>query len=172
MRKVSSFHHDASQKQISLKITEINEFSLSEISQPDSNFMISLVKFKCATVLLQMLIGSEPTSYVYYHYRRVLDPELFRLNLAYVVDFASRYNDGKYTMDLFYKYNKNIDDPDDSPLIIELGFRLYFLILRMKDNLYIDIDEKYLNRILVLLSQRTKSSGTVKRGIIMESIEF
>ena len=172
MRKVSSLNHDTTQKQLSLKISDISEWTLDEISQPANNYMISLAKFKWTTVLLQMLIGSDPTSYVFYHYRRVLDPELFRLNLAYVSDFANRYNDGKYTMDLFYKYNKNYDETDDSPLIIELGFRLYFLILRMKDNLILDMDEKYLNRILALLSQRTKSSGTVKKGILMEFFDF
>ena len=146
--------------------------NFNEITQPASNYMISLAKFKWTTVLLQMLIGSDPTSYIFYHYRRVLDPELFRLNLAYVSDFANRYNDGKYTMDLFYKYNKNYDETDDSPLIIELGFKLYFLILRMKDNLILDMDETYLKRVLSLLPKRSKSSDIVKKGLLGETYEF
>ena len=131
-----------------------------------------MAKFKCVTVLLQILVGREPSSYVYYHFRRVLDPELFRLNLAYVYDFRQQYNEGKYTMNLFFKYIKDFDNADESPLIIELGFRLYFLLIRMKDNLYLDMDEKYYNRILVHLSTKTNSSSRIKKGIIMESFDF
>ena len=124
------------------------------------------------TVLLQVLAGREPTSYVYYLYRRVLDPELFRLNFAYTNDFRKRYNGGKYTMDLFFKYNIDFTKAGDSPLIIELGFRLFYLLMRMKENLYIDMDEKYYKKILVLLTPKTKSSSKVKKGIILESFEF
>ena len=130
--------------------------------------MISLAKFKCLTVLLQMLVGRTKTSYVYYLFRRVFSPEMFRLNFAYISDFIYHYHDKEYLMDLFFKYNKDIDDHKESPLIIEVGFRLYFLLMRMKDNLQNDMDEKYLKRILCLLSERTKASSTIKKGIIIE----
>ena len=71
-----------------------------------------------------------------------------------------------------FKYNRDIDNLDGSPLIIELGFRLYYLLLKIKDNLVYDMDEKYLNRILVHLSQRVKASSTVKKGIAIELFDF
>ena len=168
----SSFNYGGSTKSLYQTIAAVINVHDNEISMPSTNFMIGLSKFKWVTILLQLLVGRDPNSYVYYLFRRVLDPELFRLNLAYTYDFRSRYNNGKYTMDLFFKYSRSIDDPDDSPLIIEIGFRLYYLLLKMKDNFYIDMDEKYLNRVLVLLSSRTKSSDTVKKGIIGEFTDF
>ena len=143
-----------------------------EVSQPATNFMISLAKFKWLTVLLQMLVGRNPTSYVYYLFRRVFSPEMFRLNFAYVSDFIYHYHDREYIMNLFFKYRNSIDDHEESPLIIENGFRLYFLLMRLKDNLLYDMDEKYLNRILVLISQRTKASTTMRKGIGAEVFDF
>ena len=72
----------------------------------------------------------------------------------------------------FFKYSKVNDSIEDSPLIIEVGFRLYFLLLKMKENFYIDMDEKYLNRVLILLSKRTNSSDKVDKGIFMEFADF
>mmetsp|Transcript_1642 Transcript_1642/g.2027 ORF Transcript_1642/g.2027 Transcript_1642/m.2027 type:complete len:181 (+) Transcript_1642:1030-1572(+) len=67
--------------------TKLEDFKMiaykNEITQPRTNFMMSLVKFKISTILLQMLVTQDYKDYVYYLLRRVLDPEVFRMNFAY-----------------------------------------------------------------------------------------
>ena len=90
--------------------SELENLTLkTEYTQPETNFMISLVKLKSVTILLQLLVGRTSKSYVYYLYRRIIDPELFRLNLAYVYDFFTCFHSKEYTNDLFFKYTKDLD---------------------------------------------------------------
>lgn len=109
-RKVFNMSHDELFKKLNRDVVEADNSALkSEYTQPETNYMISLVKLKSVTILLQLLVGRTSKSYVYYLYRRIIDPELFRLNLAYVYDFFTCYHNKQYTNDLFFKYNKDID---------------------------------------------------------------
>jgi hypothetical protein len=45
---------------------------------PANNFMISLLKYKCLLVLMELLNDRDPFSYVYYYLRRIIEPDVFR----------------------------------------------------------------------------------------------
>ena len=102
--------HDDLFKKLNKVASDVDDSLLkTEFTQPQTNYMISLAKLKCASVLVQLLVGRNSKSYVYYLFRRIIDPEIFRLNLAYIYDFFTCYHNNEYTMDLFFSYNKDID---------------------------------------------------------------
>ena len=154
---------------VSIKESAKHKFDISsdEIKQPSNNFMTSLIKYKCLLVLLQLLVGRSPTSYIYYLYRRVLEPKTFRLNFAYQSYFFEKFHKNEYRLDLFFKYDKHVDSKIESPMIIEVGFYLYFLLMRMQENLIRDYDDKYNKYILRLLSKRNQSSSNVQNNTII-----
>lgn len=117
--------------------------------------MTSLIKFKSLLVLQQMLVGREPDSYVFYLLRRVLDPDLFRLNFAYQSYFFQNFHGSEYITDVFFRYSRE-ESEKSSPFIIEVGFQLYFLLMRMSENFKIDEDENYTNRLLSLMTDQSK----------------
>ena len=151
---------------VSIKESAKHKFDISseEITQPSNNFMTSLIKYKCLQVLLQLLVGRSPTSYIYYLYRRVLEPRTFRLNFAYQSYFLEKFHKDEYRLELFFRYDQHIDSKVESPMIIEVGFYLYFLLMRMQENLIRDYDDKYYKYILKLLSQRNRSSSNVQNN--------
>ena len=65
-----------------------------------------------------------------------------------------KYHEDSYTMDMFFRLDQDLDSKDNSPVLIEFGFNLYFLLLLMKGNLTIDADEVYNHRLIKLISQR------------------
>lgn len=148
------------------------DVSEDEIVPPANNFMISILKYNCLMVLLQLLAGRRPTSYVYYTLRRVLDPDTFRLNFAYQYYFVRKFHKGEYNMKLFFRYDRDVDVTNQSPLIIEIGFNLYFLLMKMQRNLFNDMDEKYYNRIICLLSQKEKAASTIRQNLFMTIVSF
>jgi hypothetical protein len=54
-----------------------------EIQNPSSNYMISMAKYHVLVLLNHLLDSHKATDYIYYLYRRELDPDGFRMNLAY-----------------------------------------------------------------------------------------
>ena len=148
------------------------DISNDDITLPINNFMISLVKYKCLLVLSQLLEGRSPTSYVYYSFRRILDPMVFRQNFAYQSYFMRKFHRNEYTSSMFFKYNSDIDRTFDSPLIIEVGFILYFLLMKMQRNLYQDMDEKYYKRLICLLSEKEKAASTTHKNLFLMIIDF
>lgn len=114
-----------------------------KVTLPSTNYMISLAKLRVLSLLNHLLDGFEPTDYVFYMYRREINPEIFRLILAYQHYFFYREYNYEYKTDLFFNYFQNINIKDRSPFIIEIGFECYFLLKKMEENLSIDYDERY-----------------------------
>ena len=119
-----------------------------------------------------MLAGHNSQSYVYYTFRRVLEPDMFKLNFAYQSYFMRKFHKGEYTLNMFYRYNLDVDSEDKSPLIIELGFNLYYLLILMKKHFQYDMDEKYNNHLLNLISPKESSSATINKNIFLTLIDF
>jgi hypothetical protein len=119
-----------------------------------------------------MLAGRSPTSYVYYTYRRVFEPDVFRLNFAYQNYFIEKYHEDEYTMDMFFRLNQDLDSNKNSPVVIELGFNLYFLLMLMRGNLMMDMDEVYKHRLINLISLKDNSSTTKQRNILSKITRF
>lgn len=126
----------------------------SKMHSPLTNYMTSLIKYKCISVLLHLLSGREPSSYVHYMFRRILGPDVFRLNFAYQDHFIKKFHKEEYTLDMFFKYERDLDEDIKSPLIIELGFNLYFLLMHLNDNLINDMDKVYYKRLTSLIPLR------------------
>lgn len=148
------------------------DISNDDITLPINNFMISLIKYRCLLVLSQLLEGRSTKSYVYYSFRRILDPTVFRQNFAYQSYFMKKFHRNEYTLGMFFKYNSDIDRTFDSPLIIEVGFILYFLLMKMQQNLYQDMDEKYYKRLICLLSEKEKAASTTHKNLLLMFIDF
>mmetsp|Transcript_29160 Transcript_29160/g.33361 ORF Transcript_29160/g.33361 Transcript_29160/m.33361 type:complete len:146 (-) Transcript_29160:1415-1852(-) len=134
--------------------------------------MISIAKYKCLQVLMQMLVGRRSDSYVYYLFRRVLEPKTFRINFAYQAYFIKEFHQGEYSKDLFFRYDQHIDEDTESPLIIEIGFQLYFLLMRMRENMINDMDEKYYKRLIRFMSRKQRAAAAVTKFILLALIDF
>jgi hypothetical protein len=174
MNKSVASVKSASLKNESLKSAKSVKFNRNKglASNPASNFMTSLAKYKCLIILIQLLVGRDATSYIYYLYRRVLDPEMFRLNFAYQAYFFERFHKNNYSMDLFFRYKNGIDMDSASPFIIEVGFQLYFLLMNMRNNFNKDFDEKYYRRLISLFSERDESSSNVETNPFVSGYKF
>jgi hypothetical protein len=72
------------------------------LSVPQNDFMISLIKYKAASILLTMVSHAEPDDYIFYVYRRVIDPDVFRLNFAYHSYFIDKFHNNEYDTNLFF----------------------------------------------------------------------
>jgi hypothetical protein len=134
--------------------------------------MISVSKYTTILVLLQLLAGRSLTSYVYYTYRRVFVPDTFRLNFAYQNYFKHKFHKNEYTLKMFFRNNKDMDVHHDSPLIIELGFSLYFLLMLMRNHMMLDMDEKFYNRLITLIPNKEKAASTRSKNIAWTIIDF
>lgn len=134
--------------------------------------MISVAKYKCLQVLMQMLVGRRSDSYVYYLFRRVLQPKTFRLNFAYQTYFIAEFHKGEYSKDLFFRYDQHIDDDTASPLIVEIGFQLYFLLVRMRDNMIDDMDDKYYKRLIRFMQRKQRAAATVEKFVLFSMVDF
>ena len=117
-------------------------------------------------------MSRSPSSYVYYTFRRVLDPDVFRKNFAYQDYFIKKFHKGQYSLKMFFRYNRSVDDEKNSPLIIEIGFHLYFLIMKMYPNLALDMDEKYEKRLVNLLSVKESKSSSPSKWLIVNMYYF
>ncbi|CAI2387002.1 unnamed protein product [Moneuplotes crassus] len=143
-----------------------------EVTQPQNNFMISMVKYKSLLILLELLVGRNRTNYVYYILRRVLDPDVFRKNFAYQAYFVKRFHRNEYSIKLFFRYNLDVETDNNSPLIVEVGFNLYFLLMRMSANLAVDMDEKYYNRLVRFITLRETKSYKNNQWLIEDLWDF
>lgn len=140
--------------------------------QPQNNFMISMIKYKVLIILLQLLVGRSRNSYVYYSLRRILDPDVFRKNFAYQSYFIKRFHKGEYSLKLFFRYNIDVDTDNNSPLIMEVGFQLYFLLMKMSSNLAVDMDEKYYNRLVRFITLRETKIYTDNKWFVSDLWDF
>jgi hypothetical protein len=182
MKKSVASVKGESLKNKSLKSAKSVKFNRNKglASNPASNFMTSLAKYKCLIIMMQLLVGREATSYIYYLYRRVLDPEMFRLNFAYQAHFIRRFHKNDYSMDLFFRYDSNINenlesDNDgtlESPLIVEIGFQLYFLLMSMRNNFNIDFDEKYYRRLYSLMAEKSEASSNIETNVFVSGYKL
>ena len=166
--KSDMMHSDRSYKSQPYRVSGKSRFEIisEEITLPKSNFMISLIKYRCLLVLSQLLEGRSSSSYVYYILRRVIDPDVFRHNFAYQHYFMTKFHKYDYTLKMFFRYKKDVNKTKGSPLIIEVGFNLYFLLMKMQENLYRDMDEKYFKRLISLLGEKQKSVNAGTKNII------
>lgn len=142
------------------------------IPLPSTNFMISIIKFKSVSILLEMISGLEPTDYIFYSFRRNLDPEIFRKGFAYQQYFVKYFHNNEYQTYLFHRNEMSVDKRTKSPLIIEIGFYLFFILMKMEKNLAIDMDEKYYSRIVKLIPEKTKLYTTVNKNLVFEAIDL
>ena len=149
-----------------------NEINWDEVTQPKTNFMISMLKYKTLLILSQLLVGRNRSSSVYYSLRKILDPDVFRRNFAYQKYFISKFHSNQYSLKMFFRYNLDVNDEKNSPLIMEVGFQLYFMIMKMSSNLAVDMDEKYYNRLIKLLSIKEANLSTNSKGLIFNIYSF
>jgi len=131
------------QSSISVGKSGFKRVSEQNVARPSTNYMISLSKFRVLSILNHLLDGFEATDYVYYLYRRVLSPAIFRKNFAYQQYFFSKSCGTEYDTNLFFKFYQNFDKKNKSPFVIEIGFECYFLLKKMEDNFKVDFDETY-----------------------------
>jgi hypothetical protein len=139
---------------------------------PANNFMISMLKYKCLLVLMELLNDRDPSSYVYYLLRRVIEPDVFRKNFAYQEYFIKKFHKSTYSLKMFFRYNNNVDSITGSPLIIEVGYLLYFMLMKMRPNLVGEMDEKYYNRLVKLLSNKDKMPSVGGKNMVLSIIDF
>ena len=158
-----------SRKDSTLNLSAANKHDISHITipLPKTNFMISMIKNKCAGILLEMISGLDPTHYIYYSFRRNLDPEMFKLNFAYQNYFIRNCHSNGYQTNLFLRDELDVNLRLKSPLIIETGFLLYFILMKMQLNLAIDVDENYM-KIISLIPEKKKVYTTVSTNIFSE----
>ena len=85
------------------------------ITQPKTNFHISLAKYHVAQLLNHLLDGFQPSEYVYFLYRRELDPHLFRLTFAYQKSFMMSSYRQVYTRRMFFNYGQSSEKEELDP---------------------------------------------------------
>jgi hypothetical protein len=99
-----------------------------EIGLPSSNYKISQLKYRISVILNHLLNGYNERDYIYYLYRREIDPKVFRKNFAYQYFFFTELNNAEYRTRHFFQYNLDLNAERLSPYIVEIGFQLFFLL--------------------------------------------
>ena len=128
---------------LSIGKSSIKKIGNAEITLPTTNYMISLAKYWMLLILNHLTDGHEPSDYIFYIYRREINPEIFRQNFAYQQYFFNKRYRSQYKKELFFTYHENINRKNRSPMIMEIGFEFYFLLKKMEENIKLDYDERY-----------------------------
>ena len=55
------------------------------------------------------------------------------MNLVYQHHFFKVFNQNLYTNKVFFRYNEVNENASHSPIILEIGFLLYFIIIKLRD---------------------------------------
>jgi inositol 1,4,5-triphosphate receptor type 1/inositol 1,4,5-triphosphate receptor type 3 len=142
------------------------------VTIPSSNYMVSLAKYWTLLLLNNLTNGFEIDDYVYYLYRREIDPDIFRNVFAYQQYFFAKKYHSQYKTDLFFTYTGNMNKEDRSPFIVEIGFECYFLLKKLEENVRLDYDERYVKRILKLLPKWDKPQIQTTHNILLETFHF
>ena len=116
-------------------------------------------------------IWTRAKHYIYYSFRRSLDPEIFRKNFVYQNYFIKNYHSNGYQTDLFLRDEIDVNKIVKSLLIIEIGFLLYFILMKMQKKLAIDFDENY-SEIINLIPEEKKMYTTVSTNIFFEIFQL
>ena len=131
---------------ISIGKSSIKKLGNGEVTLPTTNYMISLCKYWTLLILNHLTDGYEASDYIFYIYRREINPEIFRLNFAFQKHFFSQMYKEDYKTELFFGYHENISKKMNSPMIMEIGFEFYFLLKKIEENIKLDYDERYTKR--------------------------
>jgi hypothetical protein len=89
-----------------------------------------------------LLDGHEPEEPIYYHVSRVIKASTIRRNLAYQGYLFKRYHSEKYSLNLFFRYELDLNGKH-TPFIIEIGFNMYFLLREFEEHFRFDMNEDY-----------------------------
>lgn len=133
--------------------------------------MISLAKYWILVILNSLTDGYEPSDYIFYIYRREIHPEIFRQNFAFQRYFFQRFEQDQYRTELFNVYHESINKKK-SPMIMEIGFELYFLLKDIEENVKLDYDERYAKSIIKLLPKWDKPQIKSTQNMLFETIYF
>ena len=139
---------------------------------PQTNYQLSILKYRTLRLLLQMLDGHSPQAPIYYQVRRIVSAEILRKNLAYQTYFFRYYHRSQLSTDLFFKYDKKFSKKGRDPFIIEIGFNLFFLLREMEEHLKFELDQDYYDHIVSLLPKQNQLKRQVNHNIFIESIAF
>jgi hypothetical protein len=93
-------------------------------------------------------------------------------NFAYQEYFIRKFHKNDYSLKMFFRYNNNVDNATGSPLIIEVGYLLYFMVMKMHPNLVGEMDEKYYNRLVKLLSNKDKLTSIGSKNMMSSMFDF
>jgi hypothetical protein len=93
-------------------------------------------------------------------------------NFAYQEYFIRKFHKNNYSLKMFFRYNNNVDSATGSPLIIEVGYLLYFMLMKMHPNLVGEMDEKYYNRLVTLLSNKDKLTSISGKNMVYSMFDF
>ena len=110
------------QKSKSITASTLNHLTEQVVTKPKLNFHISLAKYRILFILNHLLDGFKITDYVFYLYRRELNPDCWRKTFAYQKYYMDKYYKLDYTQDVFFNYVQENDDEQYIPCIIEIGF--------------------------------------------------
>ena len=156
---------------ISVGRSSLKHYGNSEVTLPTTNYMISLAKYWILLILNHLTDGYQPSDYIYYIYRREINPDIFRQNFAFQRYFFLKFNKDQYKTELFFTYHQNINTKK-TPMIIEIGFELYFLLKKIEENIKLDYDERYTKSLVKLLPKWDKPQIKTQSNFVFETIFY
>ena len=136
------------------------------VTKPSKNYMISLVKYRILNILNHLLDGFEPDHYVYFLYRRELNPECFRKTFAYQKYYFDKYYKSVYTKEVFFNHTQDTDKDEPIPCIMEIGFMCFYILKKLQPNIYEDPDERYQSQIMKLIPKKPKPTSDKNPNVL------
>ena len=160
-------HQEENKNSHYLNIKYQNEIILP----PLSNYQISLIKYHVSKILNELLSGDKAqfNSVVL----RNISPNSLIKNLVYQYHFYKVFNQKNYTVDIFFRFIENDKDVPDSPIILETGFLIYFIIIKLKMS-YEEgcIPHQEYSNLFSLISEKQVNYVTLNKSLLYEILDI
>ena len=134
------------------------------------NFMMSLLKNKIIILLLELTSGKpELTKDAFFKFKILIDPEVFRKILAYQDYFFEKYHNRNYKVDLMYRFELSVDNVKDSCFVLEQGYILFFLLLKIRQHFeQYGSSKVYEDSIFKQIPQKERNDVSVSANIFVQ----
>jgi hypothetical protein len=145
-----------------------NAHSNENVDYIKDNFKMSIVKYKALCLLLSFTSHSDSvTNDAFFKYKTKINPYIFRKVLSDQDYFFNKYHNRIYMNRLFYRFDIDPKEATKSPFILEQGYILYFLLLRIKKHFdQFNGDLEYDEKIFQHIPQKIRADIAMKGNLI------
>ena len=92
-------------RSMSFSNNDVSKIDYSQfIAKPKNNYLLNLAKYRILNILNYLLDGFESSDYVFYLYRRELNPQCFRKIYASEKYYFDQFYKSKYQSKVFFNY--------------------------------------------------------------------